>query len=440
MNRKQKLVSVTAEEALIGSLLGFRKDAFPLLDAEIKQHDFFSPELGAAWICIGHLHSSGLGISTASVVGASLQVASVTLDPEYLERVVSKVTEPPTDGDLLGYVNVIRDLSSRRRLRDALDRAMASVYVEGEKPEVIVDEVQRRIMEASNGASASNCPRDIREVAADVYKSAQRMAETGGYPGVTTGFKALDSAILGFCPGELVVVGARPGMGKSALLGAFAQAVAGTDSHGAVIFSLEMPDKQFGGRMLSSDTGIGYRHMRTGQLTSEQWSRLALAVDSVPRRSLSIADRVFTLSEIRQHSRRTQAYFARHGKKLSLIGVDYLQLIWGTRESRQESVSDISRGLKIMATELDCTVVALSQLNRALESRENRRPMLSDLRESGAIEQDANAVLFLHRENYYNPTAPEDDATVIVAKNRNGPLDDISIRWIPSLMRYEDLT
>jgi replicative DNA helicase len=435
MSKRHVLASHAAEEALIGALLSSRRDAFSAVDSELKHTDFYSTHLGAAFQALGSLNARGLTISVPAVIGASLETTMVALDPQKLEIVVAKNSEYLTDADIMAHCETVKGFSVRRRIKAACDAAIANAHADGTSPLAIVDELQRKLADTNN--SAAYDPQDARDVAFDVLANARRMAESGGFPGVRTGFRELDRAILGFCAGDMIVVAARPGMGKSSLLKDFSQNVAKGD-YGAAVFGLEMPNVQTIGRQIASESGIGYRQIRTGQMSPEQWDKFADTVDSFAPGNLFMDDRVGGISDIRQRSRRIRAKLERSGKKLAFVGVDYLQLIPGTKESRQESISDVSRGLKLLAMELGCTVVALSQLNRNLEQREDKRPMLSDLRDSGAIEQDADIVLFPFREHEYDKGVDPGQAELIVAKNRNGDKGTIWLKWHPETMRFTD--
>ena len=436
MSRRQTIASVASEEAIVSALLSTRRDAVPLLEFEVGPADFCSPEMGAAFAALLLLHEKGASPSVPAALGAAIEATSIQLDREKLEYLACK-QEQFSDRDLLSLAKTVRDLSVRRRLKGALERAAAALHVDGQSVHDVLEDVQQRAMEAVGGKD-STAAKDGRNLAQEVFVDAKRLSEGGQFPGVSTGFVGLDQAILGFLPGELVVVGARPGMGKSALLGAFASHVS-KDRRSVLIFSLEMPAKQVVGRMVSADARVGFRSLRTGQLSEQDWSRLAAHVDGFDPHRLFVSDRVFTLPEMRQQSRRIAMLAERAGNPLTIIGVDYLQLMNGSRDNRQEAIAEISRGLKMLAVELQVTVVALSQLNRALESRPEKRPMLSDIRESGAIEQDADAVLFVHRPNYYDESAPEGEAEIIVAKYRNGTIGTGRVRWVPATMKYEDV-
>ena len=433
--KRHKLAAVSAEEALIGALMGPRKDAYAIVEAEVSPHAFWSSHLGAAYQALDVLHSRGLSISVPAVVGASLECSAVQLDPQQLELLLVKHGEWQSDADLLAHCKLIKDMAARRRLQSACESAIASVHLDSMGPLAVVDDLQRKLLEASGHTSYE--AEDARDVGFQVLERARHMASIGGFPGTRTGFRELDKAILGFCPGDMVVVAARPGMGKSAVLKDFASAVA-KEKNGALIFNLEMANRQTIGRQVSAMSGVPYRNIVTGQMTPEQWRSVAEAVDRINQGNLYMDDAVAGIQEIRQRARRVRAKLERQGKRLAIVGVDYLQLVPGTKESRYESISDVSRGLKLLAKELECTVIALAQLNRELERRDDKRPMLSDLRDSGAIEQDADVVLFVHRQFKFDESAPEDEAELIVGKNRNGSCGTILLRWDPKTTRFSD--
>lgn len=433
--QRHALAATAAEESLIGALMGPRKDAFPVVDAELQHQAFWSPHLGAAYKALDVLHSRGLSISVPAVVGASLEVSAVQLDPQALELVLAKNSEWQSDADLVAHCKLIKDMAARRRLKSACEAAIANAHSDGIGPLAIVDDLQRKLLEASSSSSYE--AQDARDVGFEVLERARAMAAAGGFPGAHTGFRELDKAILGFCPGDMVVVAARPGMGKSAILKDFAQAVA-QGNNGAIIFNLEMANRQTIGRQVSSMSGVAYRNIITGQMTPEQWRAVAEAIERLQPGNLFMDDAVAGIQEIRQRARRVRAKLERQGKRLALVGIDYLQLVPGTKESRYESISDVSRGCKLLAKELECTVIALAQLNRELERRDDKRPMLSDLRDSGAIEQDADVVLFVHRQSKFDENAPDDEGELIVGKNRNGSCGTILLKWDAKTTRFSD--
>lgn len=435
MTRRHTLANRAAEEAIIGALMGVRKDAFSVVEEHLRFTDFWDPHHGAAFQALGDLWSRGLTPTVPSVVGSAADKSSVELDPEKLEKLASKVKSHLTNTDMVELCRTVSDFASRRRLKAACEASIAATVVDGKSPLEIIDELQRKLLDGC--APGAYEPQDARDVAAEVFAEAEAMSKTNGFPGIRTGFQQLDKAILGFRPGKVIVLAGRPGMGKSSLLKDFAMAVA-RDDQGCAIFNLEMTNRETIARQISGMAKVSYRSIITGQMKKDEWSRLAGAVERFRQGNLLMDDNPSGMAEIRRRARGMKSRLERAGRKLNVIGIDYLQLINGTKERREESIADISRGMKMMAKELDCTVVALAQLNRELERREDKRPVMSDLRDSGAIEQDADTILFVFRQHIYDQSYPETQAELIVSKNRDGATGTIPLDWIPSTMSFSD--
>lgn len=283
----------------------------------------------------------------------------------------------------------------------------------------------------------------IRQVVINTLENIERASKTkGNVTGIPTGFTDLDYKTSGLQNSDFILIAARPSMGKTAFVLNIAQYMAFKKDKAVAIFSLEMSREQLMNRLLSMESKVDSQHLRTGNLKDDEWSKLIESAGMIGESRLMIDDTPgISIGEMRSKCRK---YKLEHG--LDIIIIDYLQLMSGSgkssSESRQQEISDISRSLKALARELNVPVVALSQLSRAVEQRTDHRPMLSDLRESGAIEQDADVVMFLYREGYYNRDLSEAEqrvAEVIIAKQRNGPIGTVNLLWIPELTKFSDM-
>jgi replicative DNA helicase len=365
------------------------------------------------------------GIGALETVGGAAFLASLT-------------ESTPTAANAQYYARIVRDRSVARRLIQAATSIAGSGYEGGGDVEILLDQAEARIFEiTSKRDQRSFVP--LKEVVKDAFKRIEALYERKeAVTGCPTGFVDLDKLTAGLQPADLIIVAGRPSMGKTALalnMGLNAAVRAKTP---VAVFSLEMSKEQLVMRMLCSEARIDGQRMRGGFLKDSDWPRLAKAAGQLAEAPLYIDDTgAISVLEMRAKSRRLQAE-----KGLGLIIVDYLQLMRGraASEGREREISEISRGLKALAKELQVPVVALSQLNRSLEQRTDKRPMLSDLRESGAIEQDADVICFVYRDEYYNAESPDKGiAEVIIGKQRNGPTDTVKMRFFKEYTKFENL-
>ncbi|HMO80438.1 MAG TPA: replicative DNA helicase [Pyrinomonadaceae bacterium] len=351
----------------------------------------------------------------------------------------------PHFSDLQDYINVVRGKSMMRTLVRTCNEITSEALEEQDDPEVVIDRAEQMIFSLAE-QKARDGFESVRPIAENVFHKIQDFArrESHALTGLATGFRDLDNVTSGFQAGDLIIVAARPSMGKTALCLNIAQRAAVREKAVVAVFSLEMSKEQLVMRMLSSQASVDARKLRLGMLSQQDWVRLAEAIADLSETQLYIDDTPgISVIEMRAKLRR----LAVEQKRLDLVVVDYLQLMGGgTRrnENRQQEVSQISRDLKALAKEFNCPVLALSQLSRAPEARNPPKPMMSDLRESGSIEQDADVVAFIYREDYYakNPDdIPEERqniAEIIIAKQRNGPTDTIRMAFLKPFTRFED--
>ena len=343
----------------------------------------------------------------------------------------------PTAANVLEYAAIVRDRALLRNLATAADEINNLVYEGSGEAENILEAAESKIYALRQGRNIGGLL-PISTVVQNVYESISEAASSGKtIPGLSTGLKDLDKFILGLNKGELILIAARPAMGKTSIALNIAMDVAKNSDKTVAVFSLEMSREQLVSRLLAREASVPSQNMLTGQLSPDEWRRLASAAQMVSATDMRIDDNsMLTVADMNAQCRRLS--------NLGLVVIDYLQLMqsagsghgW-SNESRTQAVSDMSRMLKIMAKELNVPVICLSQLSRANESRQNKRPMLSDLRESGAIEQDADIVLALYRDGYYNKECENPNlAEAIILKNRHGETGTLELMWLPEYTSF----
>ena len=346
----------------------------------------------------------------------------------------------PTAANVVYHAKIVKEKAELRRLIDAATEIAAKAYADEDDVDDIMDDAEKKILAiAANQMRGNFVP--ISEIIISAIDRVERLYENqGGLTGISTGFSDLDQLTSGLQPSDLVLVAARPSMGKTAFTLNIATYAALHDSSVA-FFSLEMSKEQLVKRMICSEGGIDSQRLRTGDLLDEEWTQLIATADRLSTAKIYIDDTPgITVMELRSKARRLKA---EHG--LDLVIIDYLQLMQGrsarSGDNRQQEISEISRSLKALARELDVPVVALSQLSRSVESRQVKKPMLSDLRESGSLEQDADIVMFLYREDYYNQETENKNITeVIIAKHRNGPIDTVRLFFHKEYTKFRSVS
>jgi replicative DNA helicase len=350
----------------------------------------------------------------------------------------------PSAGNIRRYAEIVRERSILRKLVTASDEIATNAFnPKGRPVAAILDESEQKIFNI--GEEGSRMKQGFQSMDTLVVSLLDRVQEMADNPndvtGVPTGFYDLDRMTAGFQAGDLIVLAARPSMGKTALAINIAEHVALHEGLPVAVFSMEMGAAQLAVRIVGSIGRIDQGHLRTGKLTDDEWPRLTEAIEKLRTISLHIDESAgLTSSELRASARR----LSRQCGKLGLIVVDYLQLMSGSTsdgENRATELGEISRGLKMLAKELQCPVIALSQLNRSVETRPDKRPMMSDLRESGAIEQDADIIMFIYRDEYYTKDACKEPgvAEVIIAKQRNGPTGMVKLAFLKPITKFESL-
>jgi replicative DNA helicase len=357
-----------------------------------------------------------------------------------LEFVRELVTSVPTSANVKYYANIVKENSMKRKLIRVTEDIENECYSGTESLEAIMDKTEHDIFALlSSRTSGEYVP--IRQVVMNALEKIERASrQKGNVTGIPTGFLDLDRQTAGMQPSDLILIAARPSMGKTAFVLNIAQNVAFREHMCVAIFSLEMSKEQLVNRMFSLESRVDAQALRTGNLSDADWEKLVEGAGIIGESELIIDDTPgISISELRSKCRK---YKLEHDLKLVII--DYLQLMTGSggraSDSRQQEISDISRSLKALARELGVPVVALSQLSRAVEQRPDHRPMLSDLRESGAIEQDADVVMFIYRDDYYNKdTDLKGISEIIIAKQRNGPVGTIQLAWLAEYTKFANL-
>ena len=353
---------------------------------------------------------------------------------EYLAELAGSV---PTAANVGYYAKIVHDKATARRLIDVATEIVQKSYDGQENVNELLDEAETsilRVSESSNRAGFQRIDTVLNDSINHVYELSKNESDVTGLP---TGYPQLDEMTTGLHDDELVIIAARPAMGKTAFALNIAQNVATSSDATVAIFSLEMGAESLVNRMLCAQGNINANHLRTGQLNQDEWNNFMVASSVLAQANIYIDDTPgISITELRSKCRKMKL---EHG--LSLVIIDYLQLMSGSKkggnDNRQQEISEISRSLKAIARELHAPVIALSQLSRACETRTDHRPMLSDLRESGAIEQDADVVMFLYRDDYYNKdTEHPNEAEVIIAKQRNGPIGTVNLIWKPEYTKF----
>ena len=341
----------------------------------------------------------------------------------------------PTIANARDYAQIVRDKSMLRRLIKVSEDISNSCYLSRDKVEDIMEDAEKQLFELLQKRNTGEFV-PIRQVVLNALDTIEKASRTkGNVTGLPTGFVDLDYKTSGLQPSDFILVAARPSMGKTAFVLNIAQYMAFRKDLTVAIFSLEMSREQLVNRLFSLESKVDSQSIRTGNLKDEDWAKLIEGAGIIGNSNLIIDDTPgISIAEMRSKCRKYKLEY-----NLGIVIIDYLQLMSGSgrTDSRQQEISEISRSLKALARELNVPVVALSQLSRAVEKRDDKRPMLSDLRESGAIEQDADVVMFIYRDDYYNKDTPNPNvAEIIIAKQRNGPIGTINLVWMPEYTRF----
>jgi replicative DNA helicase len=434
--------SIEAEQSVLGGLL-LDNQAFDKVADLLVAGQFYRYEHRAIFQAIADLINLN---KPADVITVFEALQSIGKHEEcgglsYLNALAQCV---PSAANIRRYAEIVRERAVLRQLVTISDDiAQNALNPQGRSVQQILDEAESRIFAISEeGAKSASGFQSMKGLLGDLLKRVTELAERGGTDttGVPTGFTDLDRMTAGLQPGDLVIVAGRPSMGKTAFSLNIAEHVAINEQLPVAVFSMEMSASQLVLRVVGSMGRIDQSHLRTGQLSEDEWTRLPETIERLQDVHMHI-DETPALNplELRARARRLARQF---GGRLGLIVVDYLQLMSSSRdgENRATEISEISRSLKALAKELHCPVIALSQLNRDLEKRTDKRPVMSDLRESGAIEQDADVILFIYRDEVYNKDSKDAGvAEIIIGKQRNGPIGTVHLAFLKPLTRFENL-
>ena len=435
--------SIEAESSVLGGLL-LDNGAWDRVGDLLSDGDFYRYEHRLIYAAIGQLINGSRPADVITVFEhlQSMGKAEETGGLAYLNSLAQYV---PSAGNIRRYAEIVRERAILRKLVAASDEIATNAFnPQGRPVAAILDESEQKIFNiGEEGSRMKRGFQAMETLVVDLLDRVQEMADNpNDITGVPTGFYDLDRMTSGLQPGDMVVLAARPSMGKTAFAINIAEHVALNEGLPVAVFSMEMGAAQLAVRIVGSIGRIDQGHLRTGKLTDEEWPRLTEAIEKLRNISLHIDETAgLTASELRANARR----LARQcGGKLGLIVVDYLQLMSGSSgndENRATELGEISRGMKMLAKELGCPLIALSQLNRSVETRPDKRPMMSDLRESGAIEQDADIIMFIYRDEYYTKDACKEPgvAEVIIAKQRNGPTGVVKLAFLRHITKFESL-
>lgn len=428
--------ALEAEESVLGAML-LSKDAIGEVTEIVSGSDFYKPQNERIFDVVVDLYSKGEPADPVTVTAELSRLGELKRvgGGAYLHTLIASV---PTTANAAYYAQIVREKAQLRGLVSAGTRIVQLGYSEeGGEVDALLDAAQAEVHAVAENRQAQDYV-SLQDLSEEVLGELEEIANNKGQlSGVPTGFQDLDRLTQGLHAGQMIIVAARPAMGKSTLALDFCRSAAIHNNITAAMFSLEMGRSEISMRLLAAESGVWLSKMRSGDMTAEDWTAVTGRIAEVSSAPLFVDDSPnLSMSEIRSKCRRLKQQH-----NLGLVVVDYLQLMSSARrvESRQQEVSDFSRSLKLLAKELDVPVVAVAQLNRGPEQRSDKKPMLSDLRESGSLEQDADVVLLLHRPDYYDPDDRQGEADIIVAKHRSGPTDVIPVVFQGMQTRFANL-
>lgn len=430
--------NVEAEKAVIGAMM-LDSDAIMVCSEILTAGEFYQQQYGIIFDALVEMYRDGIGADLVTIQNKlrENEVTPELYSVEYLGELLASV---PTSANVKFYAEIVHEKAVLRRLIKVTEQVTRECYMDSQPLEDILEDTEKSVFDVIQQRGGSEFE-PIRDVVLRTLDSIEKAAkQKGNITGLETGFRDLDAKTAGLQKSDLILIAARPAMGKTAFVLNIAEYVALHSNSTIALFSLEMSKEQLVKRMLAMNSMVDSQKIRTGDLEDDDWDKLVGSVRKIGNSNLVIDDTSgITASELRSKCRKLKIE-----QGLDLVIIDYLQLMTGAgkrkSDSRQQEISDISRSLKVMARELDVPVIALSQLSRAVESRPDKRPMLSDLRESGAIEQDADIVMFIYRDEYYNPDSEKKGvAEVIVAKQRSGPTGPVELAWLSQYTKFGNL-
>ena len=437
INKRIMPNSREAEESVIGSMI-MDRDAIVTASEMLHKDDFYYKQYGVLFETMVELFTAGQPVDLVTLQN-KLKEKDVPEEISNMSYVRDLVASVPTSANIKYYATIVSENAVKRRLIRITEDIENECYAGKETLDSVLNKTEKDVFALLSSRSGGDFV-PIRQVVLNALEKIENASkQTGHVTGIPTGFRDLDYRTAGMQPSDLILVAARPSMGKTAFVLNIAQHVAFREAKSVAIFSLEMSKEQLVNRLFSLEAHVDAQVLRTGNLSDADWENLIEGAGIIGDSKLIIDDTPgISISELRSKCRK---YKLEQG--LDIIIIDYLQLMTGSgrgSESRQQEISDISRSLKSLARELSVPVVALSQLSRAVEQRPDHRPMMSDLRESGAIEQDADVVMFIYRDDYYNKdTDRKGISEIIIAKQRNGPIGTVELAWLPQYTRFADL-
>ena len=426
--------STESEQSVLGAMM-MDSQAIASVTEILTGEDFYNKQYGIIYDAMVELSASGRPVDLITLQNllkekdVPPEVSSLTYVKDFLDTV-------PTSANAKYYANIVKEKAVLRKLIRANDDISSMCYSGKEKLDDILDTAEKRVYDVVQRRGSSEFT-PIEEVVMNALTTIEKASKVKGtVTGVPTGFQDLDYKTAGFQPSDLLLIAARPAMGKTAFALNIALNAAIRDNKKVALFELEMSKESLVNRLFAMESKVNAQKIRTGDLSAAEWTSLSEGATEIAKSNIVIDDNAsITPAELRSKCRKLKLE-----KGLDLVIIDYLQLMTTGKENRQQEVSDISRSLKLLARELNVPVVALSQLSRKVEERTDKRPMLSDLRESGAIEQDADVVMFLYREDYYKKDTENTNVTeVIIAKQRNGPIGTVNLLWFPEYMQFKSV-
>ncbi|HJC55924.1 MAG TPA: replicative DNA helicase [Candidatus Eisenbergiella intestinipullorum] len=429
--------SMEAEQSVIGSML-MDREAIVVASEIISGDDFYNKAYGVVFDAMVELNDQGQPVDAVTLQNR-LKEKDVPPEIMSLEFVRDVMAAVPTSANIKSYASIVSEKAVLRKLIRLTEEIANNCYAQKDALEAILEDTEKRVFDLVQRRNTGDFV-PIREVVMNAMDKIEKASHSNGnVTGIATGFIDLDYRTAGMQPSDLVLIAARPSMGKTAFVLNIAQYVAFHSGECVAIFSLEMSKEQLVNRLFAMESKVDSQHLRTGNLSDLEWEKLIESAGMIGQSKLIIDDTPgISIAEMRSKCRKFKLEM-----DVKMIIIDYLQLMSGSgrgSESRQQEISDISRSLKALARELQVPVLALSQLSRAVEQRPDHRPMLSDLRESGAIEQDADVVMFIYRDDYYNPdTEKKGIAEINIAKQRNGPIGTVDLVWLPEFTKFANL-
>ncbi len=429
--------SKEAEQSVIGSMI-MDKDAIVTASEILHPDDFYIRQYGVLFEAMVELYQEGKPSDLVTIL-AKLKEKDVSPEVCGMEFIRDVTDAVPTSANIKYYADIVAAKALARRLIKITEGIANSCYLDKEPIDVVLEETEKQVFNIVQTRGGGDYE-DIRQVVLRALRNIELAAKSQGrITGIATGFTDLDYKMAGLQRSDLVLIAARPSMGKTAFVLNLAEYIALHSHITTAFFSLEMSKEQLINRLLAMNSRVDSQNIRTGDLKDSEWADLMESARNIGESGLVIDDTPgISISELRSKCRKLKLE-----KNLGIVIIDYLQLMSGSgkSESRQQEISEISRSLKALAREIECPVIALSQLSRAVEQRPDKRPMLSDLRESGAIEQDADVVMFIYRDEYYTKEACEQPGIteIIIGKQRNGPTGTVKLKWMGEIQKFGNL-